>query len=76
MISAHTPQAKGRVERLWNALQDRLPVWLKLEGVTGTEQANRELHRYIRVFNVRFAVQAQATGSAFVPPAGRFSRLG
>jgi transposase len=67
MISAHTPQAKGRVERLWNTLQDRLPLWLKLEGITGVEQANSELHRYIAIFNCRFSVQAQTVESAFVP---------
>jgi len=67
MITAHTPQAKGRVERLWNTLQDRLPVWLKLEGITDMEQANRELQRYIAVFNKRFAVEPTLQEDAFVP---------
>ena len=44
MISTHTPQAKGRIERLWGTLQDRLPVWFKKHGITNMEQAN--LHRH------------------------------
>ena len=67
LTSAHTPQAKGRIERLWNTLQDRLPIWMKIEGITNMEQANRELHRYITVFNSRFAVKPQAEKSAFEP---------
>jgi transposase len=34
MTTANTPQAKGRIERLWGTLQDRLPIWLKLHGIT------------------------------------------
>ena len=67
MISANTPQAKGRIERLWNTLQDRLTIWLKLEGITSMEQANSELHRYITSFNNRFAVQPKSADSAFEP---------
>ncbi|MDR0474949.1 MAG: ISNCY family transposase, partial [Treponema sp.] len=67
MISARTPQAKGRVGRLWGALQDRLPIRLKMQGVTGIEKADRELHRYTAVFNNRFAVQPQTGESAFAP---------
>jgi transposase len=67
MISAHTPQAKGRIERLWGTLQDRLTAWLKMQGVTDIEKANCELLRYIADFNKRFAVQPQTEESAFVP---------
>jgi transposase len=67
MISAHTPQAKGRVERLWGTLQDRLPIWLTMQGISDIQKANRELHRYIAAFNNRFAVQPQTEESAFVP---------
>jgi len=67
MISANTPQAKGRIERLWNTLQDRLRIWLKLEGITSMEHANRELHRYITIFNNRFAVQPKSAVSVFEP---------
>jgi len=67
MISAHTPQAKGRVERLWGTLQDRLPVWFKLEGVAGIEQANRALPRFISDYNAHFSVEPENPESAFVP---------
>lgn len=67
MISAHTPQAKGRIERLWGTLQDRLPVWLKMKGIITMEQANCKLHQYIASFNNRFAVQPQESESSFVP---------
>jgi transposase len=67
MISAHTPQAKGRIERLWGTLQDRLPVWLKIQGIAGMEHANRELHRFIADYNKKFAVEPETAESAFVP---------
>jgi len=67
MISAHTPQAKGRIERLWGTLQDRLPVWLKLNGITDMEQANSRLPDFIADFNARFAVEPETTETAFVP---------
>jgi len=67
MISAHTPQAKGRVERLWGTLQDRLPVWFKLEGVAGIEQANMAIERFMSDYNARFSVEPAEPESAFVP---------
>jgi len=67
MIRAHTPQAKGRIERLWGTIQDRLPIWLKLEGITSMEQANSELPRFIASFNARFATKPEGAESAFVP---------
>ncbi|MDR3115096.1 MAG: hypothetical protein LBU25_06205, partial [Treponema sp.] len=45
LIPAYTPQAKGRIERLWGTLQDRLPIWLRLEGVSGMDAANAALNR-------------------------------
>jgi hypothetical protein len=67
MISAHTPQAKGRIERLWGTLQDRLPVWLKIKGITDMEQANRRLKHFIAEHNKRFAIEPDSAESAFVP---------
>ena len=61
LIHAHSPQAKGRVERLWETLQSRLPVEFKLRGITTIEEANRFLsEEYIEMFNNRFAVEAEA----------------
>jgi transposase len=70
MIRAHTPQAKGRIERLWGTLQDRLPVWLKLHGITDMEQANRMTGQFIADYNRRFAVEPESAESSFVPVDG------
>jgi len=40
VIKAKTPQAKGRIERLWETLQSRLPVEFKLRGINTIEAAN------------------------------------
>ncbi|GHU00547.1 hypothetical protein FACS1894142_8610 [Spirochaetia bacterium] len=67
LISAHTPQAKGRVERLWQTLQNRLPVYFKLNGITTMEQANTALPDFITDFNTKFSVTPISTDNAFVP---------
>ena len=67
-IAAYSPQARGRSERLFQTLQDRLPKEFRLAGVTTMEAANRFLKEvYIPAHNARFAVPAQEPGSAFVP---------
>lgn len=65
LIPARSPQAKGRVERLWATLQSRLPVELKLAGITTIDQANEFLARYIPLFNAKFAVEPEKSESAF-----------
>ena len=40
IIHAHSPQAKGRIERLWDTLQSRLPVEFRIRGITAVEEAN------------------------------------
>ncbi len=54
-IAAQSPQAKGRVERLWGVLQDRLCSELRLAPATDLESANTVLRRFIADFNRRFA---------------------
>ena len=56
VICAHSPQAKGRVERLFQTLQDRMCKAMRLEGIQGLEAANAWLPGYIRGHNQRFAV--------------------
>jgi transposase len=56
VIYALSPQAKGRVERLWGTLQDRLSSELRLAAVSNVEEANRVLARYRLEHNRRFAV--------------------
>lgn len=58
-ICAHSPQAKGRVERLFQTLQDRLCKAMRLQGIDTIEQANGRLDEYLRAHNQRFAVSAQ-----------------
>jgi hypothetical protein len=59
-IAAQSPQAKGRVERLWNTLQDRLVSELRLRGIATVEAANAVLPAFIAAHNRRFA-RAAAT---------------
>jgi transposase len=59
IIHAHSPQAKGRIERLFNTLQDRLVKELTLRGINTIEEANKYLDTYLSVHNKRFAVKAK-----------------
>jgi len=69
-IAALSPQAKGRIERLFGTLQDRLIAELGLEGVQNLEEANRFLKVFIPRFNRRFAVCPRESEKAWrkVPP--------
>src|SRR5512140_3449565 len=60
LILAHSPQAKGRIERLWNTFQDRLVSELRLAKAKTMEQAQAVLERYIPEHNRRFAKPAKA----------------
>jgi transposase len=65
-ISAHSPQAKGRVERGYGVLQDRLIAELELHGITDMDQANQWLEEvYIPRYNKRFGKKAPQPGKAF-----------
>lgn len=56
LIAAHSPQAKGRVERLFKTFQDRLIKELRLAGIATIEDANRFVEGYLPRYNRRFAV--------------------
>src|ERR1700750_1605858 len=58
-IPALSPQAKGRVERLWRTLQDRLTKELRLAGVSTLDEANEFLPSFIPGFDTRFSVAAR-----------------
>jgi transposase len=60
LILAHSPQAKGRIERLWNTFQDRLVSELRLAKAKTLEQAQAVLERYIPEHNRRFSKPAKA----------------
>lgn len=59
------PQAKGRVERMFETLQSRLPVELRLAGITSIEAANEFLDSYIDEFNALFALPSDSIKSVF-----------
>jgi len=66
IIAARSPQAKGRVERLWETLQSRLPVEFKIAGINSPQEANRFLQKgYLNEFNNLFAVKAADERIAF-----------
>src|SRR5208282_4757571 len=66
-IPAYSPQARGRSERLFGTLQDRLPKELTLAGITDAASANRFIREvYLPAHNARFAKAAALPESAFV----------
>ncbi len=72
LIAARSPQAKGRIERLWGTLQDRLVKELRKAGANDLQSANRVLAAYLPKFNARFQIEAAQPGSAYLPwPADR-----
>ncbi|HEX4365219.1 MAG TPA: ISNCY family transposase [Rhodopila sp.] len=69
-IAAYSPQARGRSERVFQTLQDRLPKEFKLAGIDTVGAANAWLREtFIAEHNGRFAVAAEQEGSAFVADA-------
>jgi len=70
LIHAHSPQAKGRIERLFNTLQDRLVKEMRLEGISTMEEANKFLVSYLPWYNRRFAVQPKKKENLHRRPKG------
>ena len=70
-IGAYSPQARGRSERAFQTLQDRLVKELKLAGITSIEVANAFIREvYLPAHNARFAVAPAQPDSAFTPIPG------
>jgi len=69
-IFAHSPQGKGRIERTWGTLQDRMVVELQLAGITTLEAANAWLPSYIASYNAQFAVAPRETAAVWRPVKG------
>jgi transposase len=82
-IAAHSPQAKGRIERLWDTLQDRLVAELRLHGITTVAAAQAFLPTYLADHNRRLAQPPADPTAAWrrAPPdladrlAGRYTRV-
>jgi hypothetical protein len=71
VIHANSPQAKGRIERLFKTLQDRLVKEMRLAGIKTLEEANRFLRGFLARFNRRFSRAARQPGNFHRPaPAG------
>src|SRR5262249_29209499 len=66
-ISAHSPQAKGRIERCFGTLQDRLVKHLRLAGAATIEQANGVLQEFLEHWNENFTVPAEIAVDAHRP---------
>ena len=66
-ILAHSPEAKGRVERANGTFQDRLVAELRLAGACTLAEANRVLTEFLTRFNQRFGVSAAQPESAYRP---------
>lgn len=67
IITTSVSQAKGRVERLWETMQDRLISELRLRGITTVEGANAYLPEFMADYNRRFALPIDPESSLFVP---------
>lgn len=67
IICANTPQAKGRVERVNETLQDRLVKEMRLRGISGMDEGNAYLPEFIEDFNRRFAVVPRSDYDAHRP---------
>jgi hypothetical protein len=67
-IIAHSPQAKGRIERLWGMFQDRLAAELRLAGASTLDEASAVLAAFVPRHNARFGVAPAGAGAAYRPP--------
>lgn len=72
-IPSHSPQGRGRIERLWGTFQDRLRSELRLAGATTIAEANRVVVDFLPRYNRRFAVDPAESGSAYRQPGTDFS---
>jgi len=67
LIRARSPQAKGKIERLWNTLHDRLRVEFAMNDITTIEDANKFLKKYLNKYNKKFAKEPTNNVSAYIP---------
>ena len=66
MFPASSPQAKGRIERLWETLQSRLVTEFRINHITTIESANKFLSSYIIKYNSQFSIPATSTKSVYL----------
>ncbi|NKE73449.1 ISNCY family transposase [Candidatus Manganitrophus noduliformans] len=77
VIHADSPQAKGRIERLFRTFQDRLIKEMRLEKIASIEEANRFLEKYLLIYNKRFEVAPAKAADLHrtAPPARELDRI-
>lgn len=73
MFPANSPQAKGRIERLWETLQSRLVTEFRIHNIKNIEDANSFLVQYIQEYNSKFAVEASSKKSVFLKLPKRYN---
>src|SRR5271169_5041356 len=74
-IAARSPQAKGRVERLWGVLQDRLTSELRLAQARDLDSANAVLRLFLADYNRRFARRSRESQTAWRPAPENLDRI-
>ena len=67
-ILAWSPEAKGRVERMWRTIQGQLPIWLYKNNIKTVEDANKVIAKYIKTFNQSYAVEAADDDNFYIDP--------
>ena len=66
MFAASSPQAKGRVERLWETLQSRLVTEFRISKINNIDDANKFLINYIPKYNSKFAIEPTSNENLFL----------
>ena len=74
-IAARSPQAKGRIERLWGVLQDRLRSELRLAQARDLDSANTVLRVFVADYNCRFARRPREMQTAWRPAPDHLDRI-
>ena len=72
-ITSRSPQARGRIERLWGTFQDRLVSELRLAGARTMKEANRVLWDFLPRYSQKFAIPATEPGLAYRQPEDGFN---
>ena len=73
MFPASSPQAKGRIERLWGTLQSRLVTEFRINKITNIDQANKFLISYIEKYNSQFSVEPSTQKTVFLKLPKRYN---
>lgn len=73
MFPASSPQAKGRIERLWETLQSRLVTEFRINDIKSIDEANKFLINYIKKYNSQFSVSPTNSKSVFLKLPKRYN---